>query len=241
MIIDVGANLGQLSLDIAKKNPNIQCIAIEPIPYLAREIEKTAKVLKLENIMVITKAIQQKESLEKFYISTEADQGGSSLLEFNPELMSENEYWQKRVDLRHQETIEVQTDSLRGILKIYPKRMEIEFIKIDAQGLDVEVLISLGSRLRDVQLGMIEVAAVNNTKLYKSEKSNLQSCLVLLEKKNFKVFAIKPNDPASNEFNVFFARNDVDERVLIHKLGLDTNDIFSGKWYWENPSRSLQP
>ena len=44
MIIDIGANIGEFSLEMAKRNPKLTIIAVEPIPYL---VEKTKQVAAL--------------------------------------------------------------------------------------------------------------------------------------------------------------------------------------------------
>jgi FkbM family methyltransferase len=239
VIIDIGANKGDFILDIAAKNPTIDCLAIEPLIDLSQEIEANAKLLNLENLKVINMGIYHKRGRKYLNVSDKSDQGSSSFLEFDRELIRENQYWSLRPDLEHVAKIEVATDTLQGVLSYYNKNTPIEFIKIDVQGLDLEVLLSLGNRLKNVPLGMLEVSAVPSTRLYKEEKNFLSSCLKVLEKKNFMVYAIKPNDPASNEFNVYFGRKGINHWRLINKLGLMTNQIYAGKWYWSNPSNSI--
>ena len=236
MIIDVGANNGEFILDVARKNPKIQCLAIEPIFELAENIKDSAKLENLENIEVVTKAVSLKRGNGFLNVSTTSDQGGTSLLEFDHNLMDQNDYWSSRPDLQHSTKIEVSLESLDGILRGYPKDIPIEFIKIDVQGLDLESLLSLKRRLKYVLLGMLEVPSVSAAKLYKGQEHDLRSCLNILRANNFTVYAIKPNDPASNEFNVYFARNGSNHEKLIVELGLMTNSIYSGKWFWLNPS-----
>jgi FkbM family methyltransferase len=227
VIIDVGANKGSFILDIAQKNREITCLAIEPIQELATGIEDSAKKLQLTNLEVESVAVYKKRKTMILNINSHFDQGTTSLLDFDRANIEENSYWITRPDLTHDKKVSVSADTMKNILRRYPKGTPIEFIKIDAQGLDVEALLSLGNRLKSVLLGMVEVPAVDNSKLYLGQRHDLYSCLKILKKRGFHVYGVKPNDPASNEFNIYFARVGVDYAKLVENLGLATNEIYN--------------
>ena len=67
--IDVGANQGDFSLDLARRNPNLLVIAIEPIPELCIAIKRRAELESLGNIVVIECAIDSTERIAQFNIS----------------------------------------------------------------------------------------------------------------------------------------------------------------------------
>jgi FkbM family methyltransferase len=240
MIIDVGANQGEFILDLARKNPEIRCLAIEPIQELANKLLEIVKHENLLNLDVLVAAIDSKERSARFQITSGEDQGGSSLLEFDTQKMQKNEYWRSRPDLVSSQSMKVDTKTLKTILRTYNQNEQIDFLKIDVQGMDVEAMFSLGRRgLRRVKMGMIEVASISTANLYLGQKFDLRGCLNKLKKYGFNVYAIKPNDPGCNEVNVYFARHGVDPEVLEKRFGLRTNEIYGGKWYWTHPTKAI--
>jgi len=240
VIIDVGANQGEFILDLARKNPEIKCLAIEPIQELANRLLEIVKHENLLNLDVVVVAIDSKERSARFQIASSEDQGGSSLLEFDTQKIQKNEYWKSRPDLASNKSKTVVTKTLRTILRIYGQNEQIDFLKIDVQGRDMEAMFSLGRRgLRRVKMGMIEVASVSTSNLYLGQKFDLRGCLNKLKKYGFDVYAIKSNDPGCNEVNVYFARHGVDPKVLEKRFQLRTNEIYGGKWYWTHPTQAI--
>ena len=240
VIIDVGANQGEFIIDLARKNPEIKCLAIEPIQELANRLVEIAKQENLLNLDVIVAAIDSKERTAGFQIASGENQGGSSLLEFDTQKIQKNEYWRSRPDLASSQSMSVVTKTLKTILKIYDQNEQIDFLKIDVQGRDMEAMFSLGRRgLRRVKMGMIEVASISSSNLYLGQKFDLRGCLNKLKKYGFNVYAIKSNDPGGNEVNVYFARHGIDPEVLEKRFGLRTNEIYGGKWYWTHPTKAI--
>lgn len=88
---------------------------------------------------------------------------------------------------------------------------------------------------------MLEVPATIQAKLYAQEMHDLHAVTTRLHELGFCVYAIKPNDHASNEFNLFFCRRDLKPQDIEATLRLRGIQLYDGKHYWHAPSDSLKP
>jgi FkbM family methyltransferase len=200
---DIGANEGHWCVDIAKNNPHIQIYAFEPVPQLYNTlIEKTSH---LKNIEIVNKAIDLQSGKRVFNISKESwygNHGCSSFLTFSERSKTE---WVGRDDFQVIETIEVDTISLEEFVN--EKGIEIiDYIKIDTQGWDVNVLKSLGDKISIIKEGELEAGAKNDI-LYVGQNTELESVSFLLNN-NFRIIKIEPNDIHHNEVNIKFKINE---------------------------------
>lgn len=240
IIIDVGANKGEFSFAIASRNPNIHVLAIEPILELSNDIQNRALKENIKNIEVLNIAIDNIEKKADFYVADHADLGVSSLLTFDSDLINKDPYWRKRSDLYFDRTIQVNVlrlDSLLNKRNIH----RIRFIKIDAQGVDLNVLESLGEYLKITDAGMLEIPATLKTKLYQGENYDLTSAFYFLNQYNFKIYCIKPNDHAANEYNVFFCKSGLEPDEIEENLKLNGIQLYDGKHFWHLPSNKWEP
>lgn len=239
IIIDVGANYGLFSLEIAKRNPDKFIIAFEPEPNLAEILENKAIEFGITNHKVERLAISTEVGEAQLHVSKIGDWGTSSLREFNQEHLKKNEYWSQRSDLKHSETVNVKTITLEKYLDSI-RYKKISFIKIDAQGLDLEVLQSMGRHLENLSGGMFEVSSLRESAPYIGEEVDLRIALNKVYDLNFVVYNIKPNDPASNEFNLFFRHKSITVESLETHNDLRNLNIYDGKNYWHYPSHKLE-
>lgn len=235
-IIDVGANRGDFLFQVAARSPSVTVIGIEPIPELYDELAIKKDSLNLPNIELLKKAINTSEGFAKFHVARHADWGVSSLLNFDSDNISKNEYWAQRSDLYFEDEIDVEITRLDTFL-IEAGYNHIDFIKIDAQGVDIKVLESLGDLLKNVDAGMLEAPTTRGAALYSNEPT-LKDVLDFLERNGFEPYAIKPNDPACAEVNVFFNRVGLDWQEIENRLNLRGIPIYDGKHYWHVPSSS---
>ncbi|WP_095152888.1 FkbM family methyltransferase [Pseudomonas sp. Irchel s3b5] len=235
-IIDVGANGGDFLFQVAARSPSMAVIGIEPIPELYDQLKVKKESLNLFNVELLKKAINTNEGFENFHVARHADWGVSSLLNFDSENLTKNEYWSQRSDLYFEDEIEVEVTRLDAYLK-EAGYSHIDFIKIDAQGVDIKVLESLGDLLKNVDAGMLEAPTTPNSALYCNEPT-LKDVLIFLERNNFEPYAIKPNDPACAEVNIFFNRVGLDWQEIESRLNLRGIPIYDGKHYWHTPSSS---
>lgn len=239
IIVDVGANIGGFSLEIAMRNPKLRVYAIEPEPELIAQLNQSSQSLGTNNHIVCNFAVSDKNGAANFYVSHEGDWGTSSLLPFDNSHIKQDPYWSTRSDLVHSSVIRVDTKRLDTFLDGL-EYDEIKFIKIDAQGFDLIALHSLGAHIERVHAGMIEVVGVKSSTLYVGEQNDLRSAQNYLADKGFIVYAIKPNDPAANEYNLFFHRLGVDIGSLEIELSLKKLTYYDGKNYWHHPSNKLE-
>ncbi|ADD69442.1 methyltransferase FkbM family [Denitrovibrio acetiphilus DSM 12809] len=241
MIIDVGANHGDFAIDAAERNPQEIVIAIEPIPELCDKISALIKNKNLQNVKIVRCAIDVEKRIDTLNVAKHADWGVSSLLEFNHDNISKDEYWKTRNDMYFDEKIEVEVKRMDDVLDELGINERINFIKIDVQGFDLNVLKSLGNKAELVDAGMIEVSIVKEEQLYVTDLADtVMDAFFWLSENNFEVYALKPNDPASKELNLFFRKKGIDHKEIEDRYNLKGIHMYDGKHYWHYPSDKLE-
>jgi len=156
--LDVGAHLGETTLEPARRDPKLMVYAFEPNLRLAAKMFDV-----LENYVVIPMAVAEFDGFAPFYLNRY--DAASSLLPFNQEALRN---WIGGNTLRIESEVLVPTIRLDTFLG----QMEVErvdLLKIDTQGADFEVLKSAGHRLRDIQRIVLEVA-ITPAQLYAGAK-----------------------------------------------------------------------
>ncbi|MGB9719656.1 MAG: FkbM family methyltransferase [Candidatus Anstonellales archaeon] len=129
--IDIGANLGSVSLFVAKKFKGKKVIAVEPVHWLADSLRESSKLNNLKNYEVVNNAISHSKHVELsipvingVYFTTVA----SSV---------PNKKFKKFHKLK------VRGTTLSGLLKaLRIKPDDIALIKVDVEGLEEDVLLS---------------------------------------------------------------------------------------------------
>jgi len=144
--IDVGAHLGQGTLPAARLNPGIRVYAFEP--NLRRAMELAGL---LPNFIVLPMAVGEHNGVADFYLN-EFD-AASSLLPLHPEGLAQ---WIGREQLRVAATLAVPVIRLDTFLQTASIR-SVDYLHIDAQGMDLAVVRSAGERLKDIRKIMLEV------------------------------------------------------------------------------------
>ncbi len=235
-ILDVGANSGEFMIPVASRLPGVPVLGIEPIPELLQLLQLKKETLGLDNVQLHGVAIDIAPRQAQFNVARHADCGVSSLLEFDKNALASNNYWATRSDLYFDETIEVEVVRLDSLLE-RAGFDHVSFIKIDAQGLDLRVLESMGRFLESLDGGMLEASTTRSSALYQEEPL-LHDVLNFLQAKGFEPNAIKPNDPACAEVNIFFNRKGVDWADLENRLCLPGVPLYDGRHFWHLPSAS---
>jgi FkbM family methyltransferase len=233
-ILDIGANNGEFIFPLAARLPAMSFLGVEPIPELFDLLEAKRAELALSAVQFKRVAIDEEPRRARFNVARHADLGVSSLLDFDTDTLKQNEYWQGRSDLYFDEEIEVDVVRLDTLME-EAGFDHISFIKIDAQGVDLKVLASLGKYLGALDGGMLEVSTTRNSVLY-HEEPLLRDVLDFLEAHDFEPYAIKPNDPACAEVNVFFHRKGQDWHAMEERLQLRGVGLYDGRNYWHVPS-----
>ncbi len=131
-VFDIGANMGQYLSRLSKFIKNGKIISVEPIPQNVLALHQMKKFLKIENAVIIDRAISDKEGFSKITIpkmngipiTTQA-----SILENNS--ISKDE----------KEILEVRTTTIDNIAEEL-QLQNLKFIKTDTEGFDSVVLLS---------------------------------------------------------------------------------------------------
>jgi len=241
LIIDVGANIGDFSVEIAERNKNLLVLSVEPNEKIFSVLQQRIEKEKIKNIVPIKIALGNINENRTFNICSSGDCGVSSLLDFNNNNLEKNDYWKTRTDLSFTEKVNVKVDRLDNILKDFPLEIPIKFIKIDTQGYDLQVLEGLGNLISRVEMGCIEVFTTKNNALYENSNCDILSALKYLEGKRLVVQKIKPNDPANNESNIFFSKESLDLHNHEEEINIKNMLGYDDKDYWHNFSQRLHP
>lgn len=154
--IDVGANRGQYTFAQAEADSSLLVFAFEPNWALAREL-----MGKLENFVVLPMAVADSDGFSEFNVNVAAET--SSLLSFNADALERGD-WKGVAGLAVQSVETVPTIRLDTFLDRMGIK-SVEYLKIDTQGLDFQVVQSAGARLKDIEKVMLEVD-VSSTRCY---------------------------------------------------------------------------
>lgn len=193
--IDVGAHLGEFTMGYAQSNPALTVFAFEPNWSVARKIMGRSA-----NFMVFPMAVAEHDGLADFHVNTANHT--SSLLPFDPEGL---EKWKSSESLRVEATIRVPTIRLDTFMNLMGLTA-VDHLKIDAQGADLAVVRSAGSRLRDIQNIKLEVD-VNPVRLYQGSAAR-EETVGYLESQGFSLSSVETQSDGQEE-NLTFVRRTV--------------------------------
>lgn len=126
----------------------------------------------------------------------------SSVCLWNDELKKD---WYNKSELIPKYSVKVPIIRLDNYIK-YNSIKSIDYLHIDAQGLDMEVLLGLGEYISIVKAGVIEMPVNFNERLYKDQKYSKQDAYNFLVSKGFSIIKIENNDNFNNELNIYFTR-----------------------------------
>lgn len=202
-LIEVGAFDGKDSLEYHSKGYRV--FTFEPKRDLFEALKN--KTEHLENYTVIQKAVCLVDGKTQFNICNEG--GASSILPFrsNEELIQS--WSEDRKDIWYSgESYEVETIRLDTFIEEYQLTDTIiDFIHIDAQGVDLEVLKSLGKYIQNVSEGVVETVIQKEKSIYVNQEENtLENVQKFLESNGFVITSVQSNDYTNCEYNVFFQK-----------------------------------
>jgi FkbM family methyltransferase len=184
-VIECGANKGGNTQELRAKYPHLPIFALEPTRELLQRYlypifdrDKQTYILPF--------AVDIENTFKEFKIAGwdnkgSADWGCSSLYDFSDDIHSK---WPGRPDFAVSHVYQVPTITLKDLCNIY-NITEIEYLWVDTQGNDFNVLLSLGDMISKVNEGRVEVA--DRVELYKNTNNTLPQVKEWLEKNNFSV------------------------------------------------------
>lgn len=192
-VIDVGASRGTFSEYIAKQSNDIFVVAIEPQVEVARKI-RTRRNLKVEEVAIGDSF--SNGTKRPFHVMANSEL--STFLDVNSEI--DPELWENHLpSLKEICTIDVPIISLRDLMEKH-HISKIDFLKIDTQGSDFEVLESAGDRIDDIHAAVLEFPYRKDSALYSGE-IEVAEALSRLSKLGFSPIRVVPN--GAGECNVF--------------------------------------
>jgi FkbM family methyltransferase len=192
--IDVGAHHGETTLGYAQENPGLTVYAFEPNLRAAVSVMGRA-----QNFIVIPMAVAQTNGSADFYVN-EYEQA-SSLLPMREE---GRQSWVGGEALKTTATVKVPTIRLDTFIAMMGIQ-RVDFLKVDTQGADLEVLKSVGSKLNLVEKITLEVA-VTSEPLYSGAASK-EEVLSFLNAVGFSLVHIEGQGSGQEE-NLTFLRKD---------------------------------
>jgi FkbM family methyltransferase len=198
VVFDVGANNGSSSVPLAIANPTHLVFAFEPTPEMIKIIQ--TKIEGLNNYVIIPKAVSDYDGTAEFNVAGNWDWGCSSLLNFSNKSQTE---WPGRTDFSV--TYKLNVDVIRLDTFIKENLInKIDYLHIDTQGSDLNVLKGLGEYLEIVNEGTME-AATSDDILYEGQ-NKLNDCIKFLLLNRFKVLDVNSNDIFCHEVNIVFKK-----------------------------------
>ncbi len=160
LIIDIGANVGQFAEDLVNIGPVKKIYSFEPVEGAFIELAKLAE--KIKQIIPIRKAVSLENGDADFYI-TESDVGSSLLAPLD----GQTSKW-----LTLDRQVIVETIRLDTFIEenIQPEERMITLLKSDAQGADLDVILSAGSYLNPKSIKSILIE-INFSEFYKKQQN----------------------------------------------------------------------
>ena len=207
-IFDVGAYNGVDGLALAEKNPDTLVNAFEANKDLIKIIIKLKKKIecrigrKIKNYRIHYVAVSNKTKLSYFYIAKNPTV--SSLHKFSKNL---DKFWPgyKEAHCHTVKKVKVKTVTLKQFCN-KNKIKNINYLHIDAQGNDLNILKGLGDLIKIVKRGVIESSLSKKKSLYQNNHT-LNETKKFFKKYDFlikKTEAIESS--AGNEINIYYQK-----------------------------------
>lgn len=190
--IDVGAYKGERLMEAARADPDLLVYAFEPLPEAFAGIHNV-----VPNYVVHPMAVSATNGSATFHINR--FRAASSLLRMDEQTRSE---WIAGDLLSEESTVLVATTRLDSFME-KAGIQEVEFLKIDAQGADYDVLVSVGDRLRQIERITMEVA-VTPRQLYRGASSK-SDVIQFMTSRGFELTEASPQSNGQEE-NLTFVR-----------------------------------
>ena len=201
IIIEVGVNTGTDTPGFLAAYPDSTYYGFEPTLELYGNL--VHRYLSEDRVNFFPIAISDKNGIATFNVAGQGDWGCSSLNSFNPDIHS---LWTGRPDFKVSHRYKVPTMRMDTFIREYIETngiaVDIDYMWIDAQGSDMDVLYSMGEYISKVKKGRFEVAM--SVELYVGTNNSLKNAEEFLQKNGYK-YKVTPDDGAK-ECNIEFWR-----------------------------------
>jgi len=200
---DVGAHSCHHTYPYALINPSLKVYAFEPNLRLVARMFNA-----LPNICVVPMAVAEQNGSADFHITEFSDT--SSLLQIDESAVPHwKGGWTSRLSVA--ETITVPTIRLDTFMELAGIKT-VDYLKIDAQGMDLAVVRSAGARLKDISRIHLEVC-VHEHALYRGACTKLE-VLEYMKANHFELVAVETQTDGQEE-NLTFEKIAVDRRLRL--------------------------
>lgn len=203
ILIEVGAYDGSDSLRY--HNDGYTVYTFEPKKDLFQDLLDKTK--HLNNYTVIPKAVSLQNGITTFNICKYG--GASSILPFRSEQELAKTWSEQRTDI-HYSGISYDVETTRLDTFIEENGLQdsiIDILHIDAQGVDLDCLKSLGIYIKNLISGVVETVIDVNKSIYIGQEDNkLENVASFLSSNGFKITSVQSNDGTECEYNVYFEK-----------------------------------
>ena len=203
LLIEVGAFDGSDSLRF--HNNGFKVFTFEPKKDLYQALVN--RTSQLTNYTVIPKAVSLTNGTTLFHICKSG--GASSILPFRSDEELNKTWTESRTDI-HYSGVSYEVSTTRLDTFIEENNLEttpIDYIHIDAQGVDLECLMSLGKYINNVKEGVVETVLDQTKSIYSEQKINtFENLKQFLDENGFSIEKIESNDRTGCEYNIYFKR-----------------------------------
>lgn len=201
-LIEVGAFDGSDSLHYHAQGYTV--FTFEPKKDLYDNLVERTK--HLTNYTVVPKAVCLTNGTTQFNICVEG--GASSILPFKSDEELNKQWTPSRQDIHYSGTsYEVETTRIDTFIEENClQETIIDYIHIDAQGVDLDVLKSLGKYIKNVQAGVVETVLNPEKSIYDNQDNTFVNVQSFLTSNGFSITNIASNDDTNCEYNVHFQR-----------------------------------
>jgi FkbM family methyltransferase len=231
IVFDVGANKGEFSEHILENNGSVIVHAFEPNTFICSDSLNKLKERFTNRLLIHFVALSRNSGKSILHGSDALNGQLGSLLEIN----ERSSGWDQHKNIFKNESIreselEVSMKSIKDFI-VEHGITEIDFLKIDTQGTDLEILEEFVNSVK-IKSGVLEVDVGFSTQSarYINTTNDINSLFKILNKHDLIITKIIPNNSASNEINVFFSENIELYENLINELKLSTNPSLSRYW-----------
>ena len=159
-----------------------------------------------DSVKIIRSAVCLTDGVIDFHLCCMG--GASSILKFKEDEELNRAWGEDRFDV-HYSGLTYQVPSVRLDTFIESEGLvgkNIDYIHIDAQGADLDVLKSTGQYLRQIERGVIESAFTQEKAIYSEQNNTVDTCGEFMGQNGFHIDMIMSNDPTDCECNIFFHR-----------------------------------
>jgi len=202
LLIEVGSYDGTDSLSFYKKGYKVY--TFEPNKTLYEQLQY--RTSELPNYTIIPKAVCLSDGTTQFNICKSG--GASSILEFKPDEELNKNWTSERWDLHYSGT-SYTVETIRLDTFIEQNNLQdtvIDYLHVDAQGVDLDVLQSLGKYIKNLKEGVVETVKEQEKSIYVNQVNTLDKVKEFLISNGFKINLVESNDQSFCEYNVHFSK-----------------------------------